>query len=855
MKKTIFLLIIFMTLGLVSLQAQFIYIDGFVTDETNGDPVPNQEVYIMDQDSLGIYLVALTNDNGYYFDSISTGGMSVNSLYVYTNDLCTFGIHDTLIQNPGPQVMADFQICVDSIPGIECNADFYYVTDSNAMTNTVYFYDLSTPVGEIDNWWWSFGDGNVSYDQNPVHTYADAGTYNVCLTIENQYMGGVCYDTLCLNVTVTGGSGSDCQADFYYTIDSSDVNTVYFYDNSSSTAGIETWNWSFGDGTFSGSQNPVHTFNSPGYYYVCLTITADSGTCSSTACDYVYIAGSGTNCQANFYDSISGSNPNMVYFYDASTPYGLIDSWFWEFGDGTTSAEQNPVHTYNASGLYSICLTITADSGMCTSTYCDSLYISGGGLDCEADFYYLQDSLAELTVIFIDQSTPTNTITSWDWSFGDGGTSALQNPIYQYSAAGTYNVCLTIESQSQGAVCYDTYCTNVTVTGGGGIECQADFFYTTDSNAMTNTVYFWDLSTPVGEIDNWWWLFGDGNVSYEQNPVHTYAEAGTYNVCLTIQNQYMGGVCYDTICMDVTVTGGVDQFQLGGNVFAGIYQLDQGFAYAYKSENGVITDVYSDFIDTLGYYLFYPLVAADYYVKVEPSPNSAYFNDFMPTYYGDVVTWEDAVLINLDQNIYTADINLVPMNQAAFGPGQIAGTIMHGTTLRDNTPAVDVQIMLANEGGEFVGLAYSDEDGKFAFSDLPTGTYMLYAEVTGITMVPGEFTLTEENTQIADISMIMTDDEIYFGPNSVETLDDITVSEIYPNPVSQVLNLDIGVLNPTAVTVRIVNQLGQEISHQQLSLQHGQTLKISTADLHQGMYFLEVVTMNNFRTARRFVKL
>ncbi|HSG68182.1 MAG TPA: PKD domain-containing protein [Bacteroidales bacterium] len=761
MKKTLLLLLILLTLGLVSVQAQFIHISGYVTDETNGYAVPNHEVYIMDNDSLGIYSVAITNANGYYTDSISTGGMVVNSLYIYTNDLCTFGIHDTVIQNPGPQVTASFEICVDSIPGPECQAVFNYYPDSS-----------------------------------------------------NQYM-------------------------------------IYFTDASTSNYPIESWLWSFGDGNYSSQQHPVHTFNTFGYHYVCLTINSDSGACTSTFCEYVYIAGGGSNCQALFYDSIVPSNPNTVYFYDESIPSGQIDSWFWDFGDGGTSTQQNPEHTFSDNGLYGVCLTITSDSGSCTSTYCDSIYISGGGIDCEADFYYIQDSTVDLTILFFDMSTPANAITSWDWSFGDGGTSTEQNPVYKYDFAGVYNVCLTIESQSQGAVCYDTYCMDLYVNGSGGFECQAGFYHTTDSNAMTSTVYFWDLSTPVGLIDTWYWDFGDGNSSAQQNPVHTYSNAGTYTVCLTITAD--SSSCTSVYCDSVVITI-EDQYQLGGNVFAGIYQLDQGFAYAYKSENGVITDVYSDFIDTLGYYLFYPLTAADYYVKVEPSPNSSYYGNYMPTYYGDVVTWEDAVMINLSQNIYTADINLAPLNQAAFGPGQISGTIVHGTTLRDNTPAEGVQIMLANEQGEFIGLTYSDEEGKFAFTGLPYGTFTLYAEVVGIGMVPGEFILTQENDMIDNISMIMTDDEIYFGPNSIESLDDITLSEIYPNPVTNTLKLDIGVNNPTSVSVKIVNQVGQVIRTEQISLQQGQTLELNTEGLNTGMYFLEVLTKNNFRTARRFVK-
>ena len=670
------LLVLMLSMSFFSLMAQApIWVSGYVTDELTGDPVANHEVHIMMNDSSVYSSIVLTDNNGFYMDSVLTAGDTVDYLYIFTYNLCNYGMHDTIIQNPDPNVwiQADFEICVDSIPGMECQSAFIYYPDS--------------------------------FDQ---YTYQ-------------------------------------------------------FIDLSTATYGVENWSW--------------------------------------------------------------------------------------DFGDGTTSTSQNPVHVYNSSGNFQVCLTISADSGTCTSVSCQDIYISQGGMNCEADFYYIIDSSLNMVVNFYDQSTPQNSIVAYSWWFGDGGYSSLQNPVYQYSAPGTYNVCLLIESQDSGLYCVDTTCMDVVVPGTGP-DCEADFFYIIDS-LQSNTVYFFDISTPAGMVDTWLWNFGDGLSSTQQHPVHTYTDDGSYLVTLTItaDSSSCTSTHYDTV---VIVTE--PQYQMGGNVFAGIYQLDQGFAYAYKSENGVITDVYSGIIDTLGYYLFYPLAPAEYYVKVEPSPSSAFVNTYMPTYYGNAVTWDDAVLINLDQNVYTADINLVPINQAAAGPGQISGNIGYGTTLRNNTPAENIQIMLANQDGEFVGLTYSDEEGKFVFAGLPYGTYSLYAEVTGLNMVPGEFTLTEENGHAENILMIITDDGIYFDPSSVEALDDITISEIYPNPVKTTLKLDIGILDPTSVDVRIVDQLGQVISHQQIVLQHGQTLEISTAELQKGMYFLEVVTKNNFRTARRFVK-
>ncbi|MCK4569139.1 MAG: T9SS type A sorting domain-containing protein [Bacteroidales bacterium] len=259
-------------------------------------------------------------------------------------------------------------------------------------------------------------------------------------------------------------------------------------------------------------------------------------------------------------------------------------------------------------------------------------------------------------------------------------------------------------------------------------------------------------------------------------------------------------------------------------------------------------------IDTLGYYLFYPMTEADFYVKVEPSPSSVYFSTHMPTYYGDVAHWDDAVLIDLYENIYTADINLIPITDAVSGPGAIAGEITHGSTNKANTPAVDVQIMLANEQGEFVGLVYSDEEGKFEFDALAYGTYTLFAEVIEIDMTPKDFTLTEENAEVNDVSMIMTDDEIYFGTYGIESIYIGNVSDVYPNPVTDKLKLDIGIISPTTITTKIYNQMGQTLVMEQFIMGNTQTIQVNTSGLNSGMYFLEIIADDNYRIARKFIK-
>ena len=209
-------------------------------------------------------------------------------------------------------------------------------------------------------------------------------------------------DSICSSISLSfggsGGSGPSVTCNPFFTADSTIVSgsgyRTWFSNYSTSNGTITNFTWDFGDGTILGASPAgprTHIYASAGTYAVCLTMTSILGndTCTTTYCDSVVVGtgsggGVGPSCQASYLvDTVnSGLFNNQLIIWETSTSNGQITSWSWDFGDGTTINTRYPSHTYASTGVYNVCLTITAlDSAgqSCISTYCDSIGFDANG--------------------------------------------------------------------------------------------------------------------------------------------------------------------------------------------------------------------------------------------------------------------------------------------------------------------------------------------------------------------------------------------------------------------------------------------------------------------------------------------
>ena len=385
-------------------------------------------------------------------------------------------------------------------------ASFHYGPSIPTERQPVQFMNTST--GSPTSWQWDFGDGTTSTDQNPRHAYAKAGFKKITLIARN----GSITKQATRTMTVIPAAEP---ATFVFSPVSPKVGQVVQF--ADTTSGDPTsWQWDFGDGATSTTKNPSHAFALSSSYTVTLAAGNSSG--SKTGSQTISVTSVSPLIASFAFNPTSPAAGQAVQFADTTT--GTPTSWQWNFGDGTTSSAQNPSHVFTAAGSKTVTLTATNASGSNSTNRTVTVVAV-----VAASFAFSPVSpAAGQSVAFTD--TSTGSPTSWQWNFGDGLTSTAQNPSHVYTTAGSKTVTLTVTNNTGS----DTATRTIAVMP----ALNAAFTYSPASPIAGQAVQFTDTST--GSPSIWQWNFGDGVTSVVQNPSHTFASAGSYNIALTVMN-------------------------------------------------------------------------------------------------------------------------------------------------------------------------------------------------------------------------------------------------------------------------------------------------------------------------------
>jgi PKD repeat protein len=404
----------------------------------------------------------------------------------------------------------------------------------------IWFINHSQPVNQNIRFTWKFGDGTSSTEYQPNHEYTQQGNYTVTLVMDS---GANCIKEVSQTVQVNCDSACSIQVDYQYQKEPSQPNRVYFSGQFTIPPGwVPQFFWNFGDGTTDNTWNPTHTFASPGTYNVCFKVYLNS-TCFKEVCKTIVI-GDSCRLQAKFEYRIDSLQKNKVYFINQTVSDQNAVHYLWKFGDGKTSTEVSPTHTYEQAGIYEVCLVAETSNG-CRSVYCTKVQIGSVICPVEPKFEWRVSQDDPHKVYFKNLTVLPGVVARYLWKFGDGKTSTEKDPVHVYEKPGEYEVCLIVEV---GNLCRKVTCQKIVISA-PQCNVHAKFEWKKDQQNW-NRIWFNNQSQPVPNIWQTHWTYGDGTSSQDFNSFHEYANPGKYYVCLKVIS--LNG-CIDTYCDSVVV--------------------------------------------------------------------------------------------------------------------------------------------------------------------------------------------------------------------------------------------------------------------------------------------------------------
>ncbi len=412
-------------------------------------------------------------------------------------------------------------------PSTACNLS---VSITNTFSGGAYsFSSTSTGTTPSSTYFWSFGDGsflNTGTAPTANHTYSANGGYNVKLIVTNSFTPAFCQDSSVVNPIVVSIPTASCNLVGGFSVSPTGTpGAMFFNSTSTGTVNPTIFKWTFGDGSLPTTSvnlpSTAHTYSASGTYSAILQLTNTSIPGCTDSVNVTVIVSGPCNLAANFALSVGAGG--LVSFTNTSTGNLAGASYTMAWGDGTSSNLNpftNTTHQYSGNGYRTATLTVQ------TSSACINTSIKSFLIPCALIAGFSHTVGSGGAVNFKSTSAGTTPGTSYTWYFGDGVYTSGDPALHTYAAAGAYNVMLRIAGDS---LCADSVVQSVNVTG---IACSANsnFILTPSGTPQywnATPAYPWNVSAAS-------WDWGDGSTSNLLYTSHTYAQAGSYNICLSV---------------------------------------------------------------------------------------------------------------------------------------------------------------------------------------------------------------------------------------------------------------------------------------------------------------------------------
>jgi PKD repeat protein len=478
------------------------------------------------------------------------------------------------------------------------------------------------------------------------------------------------------------------------------------------------------------------------------------------------------------------------------------------------------------------------------------------------------------TSVFTDSITSTS-----DYYWQCNGTATVSPiggaPPYSY----LWSTSPTQTTKTVTGLCYGTYFVTITdannctktdsiiVTLIDTSTCTASFYIYPDSTNILS-YYFVNISTGIqaGSGYSFLWSLGGGFTTTDLNPQYTYQLPGTYTVCLSIKDSLGDIICSycDSLVVDTNL------YLIQGKVHADSLLANNSSVILFNADYNYYTAC--DYqIANNGSFEFDNVRTGKYIIYAVP--DTSLYPDYFPTYYGNVLYWQNAYIINVFANTYSIDVNLIHNDSISNKKinGMIAGSIIFGNESTyeveifgqnwfggkgsRNLAGKNIPVFINNSNGYPLDWRLADANGAFSFNSLQLQSYTVTAEKASLQAISPVITLTSSNPTLDNVIINIGIHNIVTSVEEQLSYDLLSALSYYPNPVSNDLNIDFSLEKQADIEISIWNITGQVIKQYKFKLGDGlnkNTLNVS--DLKTGMYFVQIKVNDSNTYNFKFIK-
>ncbi|HLP51717.1 MAG TPA: T9SS type A sorting domain-containing protein [Chitinophagales bacterium] len=387
--------------------------------------------------------------------------------------------------------------------------------------------------------------------------------------------------------------------------------------------------------------------------------------------------------------------------------------------------------------------------------------------------------------------------------------------------------------------------------------CTGTFNYTVYAPQQVQFIVQHDSFNTPGVT--YTWTFGDTTI-LEGNAVHhQFAADGDYDVCVNIASATCTYTFCDTIHVGVVPA---PTYLLSGYVYKGANNTCSAIAYLISDSAGYLSVVAksekpdSNSVSCWKRFNFSGVPEGYYYLKAAVDTDDFEYASYLPTYYGGAVNWADATPIHVTAHDYSLHVNLVAGVNPG-GPGFVGGWVYEGAGLTigggnesraNGDPVAGIQINLVTENDMPVAASVTDANGRYTFSNLALGTYKVYAEQINKVPYAMSVTLDANNQSQDNVNVLVNSNSAVTG---VDDMLDISITGVYPNPVTDKTSVAVTMKQSTKVTMTLTDVNGRTIKSRNLELVTGTNeIKLDMNGEAAGVYHMNLTSGNDKKIIR-----